>query len=117
MWKTFRDFVRLARRTYRLGSLGKAGQIIYEKLQQNNLNPIDVVCYINWADGDCLSQREIGKRLGISYQAVQQRLQRIRKIWPHLFCFGTKPPRTIDRGFVVQKLRLNQLNSTKVTKF
>lgn len=111
MWKTFRDFVRLARRTYGLGSLGKAGQIVCEKLQKNRLNPIDVICYINWADGDCLSSDAIGKKLNIPGRTVRHKLAKIRFLWPHLFYFGPRIPqfgrKTSCRGTTMGRLRSN----------
>jgi len=111
MWKTFQDFVRLARRTYGLGSMGKAAITVCESLVKCGLRPIDVVCYINWADGDCLSQHAIGEKLGMSHQAVCQRLQKIKVHWPHLFYFGPKVPqfgrKTSHEGVTMGRLRAN----------
>ena len=119
MWKTFRDFVRLARRTYGLGSLGKAAMVVHESLTKYGLRPIDVVCYINWADGDCLSQIEIASKLKITQQAVCQRLQKIRTCWPHLFYFGPKVPqfsrKTSHEGITMGRLRADV--STTATHF
>ena len=44
-----------------------------------------MVCYINWADGDCLTQFQIAKALDISHDTVSYELMRLRNIWPHLF--------------------------------
>lgn len=91
MFKTFSDFVRKASRMYDL-PFEIAEHHIVTKLQSVGLNTEMVVCYINWADGSCLSQKQIGKRLGISQPAVQQHLKRLRSVWPHLFQFGPKIP-------------------------
>ena len=109
MWKTFQDFVRLAKRTYGLGSMGKAALTVNERLLKFKLRPIDIVCYINWADGDCHSQEIIGEKLGMTHQAVCQRLQKIKKLWPHLFFFGPQIPqfsrKTSCRGNTMGRLR------------
>lgn len=44
-----------------------------------------MVCYINWADGDCLTQTQIAKELNISSSTVSYELMKLSKIWPHLF--------------------------------
>jgi hypothetical protein len=93
MFKTFRDFVERACSYYHIPNRDWTARFIKEQLRKKKLNPTAVVCYINWADGDCLSSNEIGKELGITGRAVRKQLQRLAHVWPHLFRFGPKPPR------------------------
>lgn len=95
VFKTFSDFVRLASQKYRLPQK-IAETIIESKLQEKGLSPIAVVCYINRNDNDCLSQKQIGQYLGITQPAVVYHLQKLANVWPYLFNFGPKPPRTIN---------------------
>lgn len=89
--KTFNDFVKLACRTYHL-DFKEARTYVLLQLGQFKLNKLSIVCYINWADGDCLTQKEIAKELGVTQQAVDYHLSRLQRVWPHLFKFGSKPP-------------------------
>lgn len=91
MRKTFDDFIKLACRTYNL-DFNEAWNFIFTKLSLYNLTPLSITCYINWADNDCLLQKEIAIWLGISQQAVAYHLNKIRQVWPHLFNFGVKTP-------------------------
>lgn len=91
MFKTFNDFVRLACRTYRL-DFEKAEKFILLRLYELHLTKMSVVCYINWADGDTLTQKELAKILGVSQPTVNYHLRRLQEVWPHLFMFGPKVP-------------------------
>lgn len=91
MFKTFSDFVQHAQREYGLPH-ETAEAVVAGKLLKCGLSPLDVVCYINWADGDALTQEQIGQHLGIAQQAVAKRLNKLKAIWPDLFLFGAKPP-------------------------
>ena len=91
MWKSFDSFVALAAHNYGLRFL-QAGKQIEDRLKQAGLTPFDVVCYINWADGDCLLQLEIAKKLNTYQQRVSRSLDKLKLVWPHLFEFGSKVP-------------------------
>lgn len=109
MWKSYDSFVQLAACSYGLKFL-QAGKQIEDRLKQVGLTPFDVVCYINWADGDCLPQSVIAERLGVKHrQRVSDSLQRIKHIWPHLFEFGPPVPpfncRRSSRGITMGLLQ------------
>lgn len=89
--RTFNDFIHHARRSYHI-TYKDARIYILLRLGQFKLNKLSVVCYINWADGETFTQKEIAKELGISQQVVSYHLNRLCKVWPHLFKFGSKPP-------------------------
>lgn len=91
MFKTFPDFVRKAGRMYNL-PFEIAEHYIVTKLDSVGISQQAIVAYINWADGSCFSQKQIGKQLGVTQQAVQQQLKQLRTVWPHLFHFGPKIP-------------------------
>jgi len=95
MFKTFSDFARLASIVYHLPQQ-VAGQIIETKLREHGLSIIAVVAYINWADGDCLTHKQIASILKIPRRTVCWHLQKLAIVWPHLFNFGPKPPRTVN---------------------
>ncbi len=119
MFKTFPDFVHRACQMYSLPFEVAEFQIV-DRLRRVGLTPMAVVCYINWADGLCLSQGKIGKALSISQQAVQQQLHNLRKVWPYLFDFGPKIPRfngrkSSGRGDTMG--RLQQDMSEAIEKF
>ena len=82
--KTFQDFVQLATVKYKI-SFVWANRFIRSRLKHLGLSPRTVVCYINWADGDCLTQSEIAKKLNISHDTVSYELMKLSKVWPHLF--------------------------------
>ena len=82
--KTFQSFVRLASQKYKI-SFEEADQFIRKQLSYFCLSSRTVVCYINWADGDCLTQLQIAKVLKIHRTTVSRELMRLRNIWPHLF--------------------------------
>ena len=109
MFKTFSDFARLASRVYSLPQ-EIAENMIETKLRERGLGKNAVVCYINWADGDCLSQSQIAKEMGFSYQsAVEDHLARLKKVWPHLFNFGPKPPRTVHNHRGKKPIRIDEI--------
>jgi len=118
MWKSFDSFVQLAARTYGLKFL-HAGKQIQDRLKQVGLTPFDVVCYINWADGACLSQFEIAKHLNTYQKRVSRSLEKLQQIWPHLFEFGPKVPpfncRRSREGKTMGRLRCDM--SESVTHF
>ena len=90
-FRTLRDFIRVACRTYHI-KYRVAERFINWQLQKRKLNRLSIICYINWASGDCLTQKEIAKHLGIVQSVVAYHLQRLYEIWPHLFKFGVRPP-------------------------
>lgn len=93
MFKTFNDLVRHACMVYHIPDHNWTAHFITEQLKKKKLSRTTVVIYINWADGDCLSQVEIAKELNISRQAVNKHLHRLANVWPHLFRFGPQVPR------------------------
>lgn len=113
MFKTFDNFVELASHRYCL-PFEIAKKIIDAKLKARGLGQTAVICYINWADGDCLTQKKIGVHLDITQQAVDKQLRGLKKVWPHLFVFGPKIPqfhhRRSCRGRTMGRLRKNVSN-------
>ena len=92
MFKTFEDFVKLASRRYHL-PFEVAEKIIDKKLKEQNLDRNAVICYINWAGLECLTQMQIAKKLDVVRETVKYHLTQLKKVWPHLFNFGPKIPR------------------------
>lgn len=107
MFKTFSDFARLASRTYSLPQ-EIAENMIETKLRERGLSTTAAIAYINWADGDCLSQEKIGQHLGITHQAISKHLQKLESVWPHLFNFGPKPPRTVVCHHGKKSIRIDE---------
>ena len=87
MWKTYDSFVRLAARSYGLQK-DQAAEILAKRLRFYDITATTVECYINWADGNCLTQKEIGRKLRINQSGVSRHLAKIKSIWPYLFQFG-----------------------------
>jgi len=81
--RTFDQFIKHACKCYNLDFVS-AKNIILEKLARVRLSPIAVVAYINWADNGLLTEQQIADCLGITQQGVQDHIQRLRKVWPHL---------------------------------
>ena len=110
MFKTFSEFVELASRRFSLPP-DIAEKMIDAKLKERGLGRGAVICYINWAGGDCLTQKKIGQNLGVTQQAVDKQLRGLKKVWPHLFVFGPKIPqfhhRRSCRGNTMGRLRAN----------
>lgn len=116
MWKTFSSFVQLASRTYNL-SYRDAEKEIVSRLVKAKLSPRSVECYLNWADGDCLTQKKISKRLNINQGTVARELQHIKQVWPQLFKFGVKPPRfDVHRERITLIEDMNFLDTVKIEK-
>jgi len=115
-FKTFSDFARLAHIIYRLPQQ-VAELVIESKLRERGLSTTAAVAYINWASGDCLTQKQIGQHLGITQQAVDKHLSRLKAVWPHLFEFGLKPPRTVTNRRGKKPIPLDMLNDeTKIKR-
>jgi len=91
MFKTFDDFVNLACRTYHFPE-GEVRSILQGRLHRFGITKKALVCYINWAGGDCLLQKEIGRQLNITQSTVSGHFARIKSVWPYLFEFGEKVP-------------------------
>lgn len=94
-FRTFNQFIRHACQLYKLG-FKTAKSIILKKLHKVRLSPIAVVCYINWADNEFLTEQQIAQQLGITQQGVANQIQRLRKVWKFLpgrpkDCIGNKP--------------------------
>jgi len=82
--RTFQEFVHLATQLYKI-SFKEANTFIRSRLHYYHLTPQTVVCYINWADNDCMTQFEIAKALNISQETVSYELVKLHKVWPYLF--------------------------------
>lgn len=82
--RTFQDFVHLGTQIYKI-SYKQADAFIKSRLKYFHLSPRTVVCYINWADYDQMSQFEIARTLNLSQETVSYELMKLSKIWPHLF--------------------------------
>ena len=116
MFKTFSDFARLASRVYSLPQ-EIAENMIETKLRERGLSTTAAIAYINWADGDCLPQKKIAEYLGVSQPAIVYHLQRLESVWPHLFNFGPKPPRTVTNRRGKKPIPLDMLNDeTKIKR-
>ena len=115
MFKTFSDFARLASRVYHLPQ-EIAENMIESKLKEQGLSPLAVVAYSNWADGDCLSQEKIAEKLGVNQSTIARHLQKLEAVWPHLFNFGPKPPRTVHNHRGKKSTSLDTLDETEIKR-
>lgn len=50
-----------------------------------------LVVYVNWADYNTLSKKEIAKEIGVSYKQVVSWLEKVRRAWPCFFTLGGSP--------------------------
>jgi len=81
--RTFNQFIKHACQCYDL-DFESAKDIILSKLAKVRLSPIAVICYINWTGNEFLTEQQIAQHLNITQQGVQNHIQRLRKVWPHL---------------------------------
>ena len=88
MFRTFDDFVDMACNRYCIPDFCIAAKFIRKRLEENEVNELAIVVYLNWAGGDHLTQTQIAARLKISQQAVSGHLTRLKIVWPFLFVFG-----------------------------
>ena len=115
MFKTFSDFARLASRAYSLPQ-EITENMIEAKLREQGLSTTAAIAYINWADGDCLSQEKIGQHLGITQQAINKHLQKLESVWPHLFRFGPKLPQTLGSHRGKKSIPLDTMDESEIVR-
>jgi len=89
-FKTFDDFVEWVCKTWNI-QFSKANKLLRKKLKEFDVNPLAIVCYINWIGNNNLSQWQIARELGIEVESVRIYLFELRENWPSLFILGPKP--------------------------
>jgi membrane-anchored protein YejM (alkaline phosphatase superfamily) len=70
----------------------EADEELYERLCDLGLSKIDVVIYVNWASHNALTYDELTQHLDISRDEIKWRMQKLRRVFPHLFCSGSDLP-------------------------
>jgi hypothetical protein len=66
----------------------EADDEMFERLCNLGLSELDVVVYVNWASHNALTYDELALYLDISKGEIKWRMQKLRGIFPHLFCLA-----------------------------
>lgn len=67
---------------------GNDADNLQHHMGRHRLTKQQILLYCNWTFG--MTQEELAKEFQIGQPGVSECLKRLRKKWPHLFCF-TKP--------------------------
>jgi membrane-anchored protein YejM (alkaline phosphatase superfamily) len=66
----------------------EADEEMIKRLSHLELSELDIVVYVNWASHNALTYNELASHLDIPVKDIKWRLEKLRRVFPHLFSGG-----------------------------